>query len=82
MILSPLAASISELQKDPLALLEEANGEPVVILYDNRPFVYLVPADVYENMLKLIEDYKLDKMIRERLAKEKDDAIAVSLENL
>lgn len=82
MILSSLSASLSELKKDPLALLEEAAGEPVAILRKNRPVAYLVPADVYEAMVELLEDYELDQIVRERLTQEKKDAIAISLGNL
>lgn len=82
MILSSLSASISELKKDPLALLEEAADEPVAILRQNRPVAYLVPADVYEAMVELLEDYELGQIVRERLTQEKKDAIAISLGNL
>ena len=65
-ILSPFSASISELKKNPTALLRQADGAPVAILNHNRPTAYLVPADVYENMLELIEDYRLNQITREQ----------------
>ena len=78
-LFSSLSASIDELKKNPMALLEEANGETVVILHNNRPLAYLVPADVYEDMLELLEDYELGQIVQERLAKEKNDAIEVNI---
>ena len=82
MILSPFSASISELKKNPTALLREADGAPVAILNHNRPTAYLVPAKVYENMLELVEDYELGLIVRKRLAEEIDDAIEVDINEL
>jgi len=81
-ILSPFSASISELKKNPTALLHQANGSPVVILNHNRPTAYLVPANVYENMLELLEEYELGLIVRKRLAEEADKAIEVDLNAL
>lgn len=81
-ILSPFSASISELKKNPTALLRQADGSPVVILNHNRPTAYLVPADVYENMLELLEDYQLGLIVRKRLAEEADKAVEVDFDAL
>jgi len=80
-ILSKFSASISELKKNPTALLNEADGEPVAILNRNRPTAYLVPADIYEMMLDMLEDYELGQLVRERQG-EKEDAIAVDIDEL
>jgi len=65
-ILSRFSASISELKKNPTALLKEAEGAPIAILNHNRPTAYLVSADVYETMMGIIEDYELGQLIKER----------------
>jgi len=80
-ILANLSVSVTELKKNPTALLLAANGEPVAILNHNKPAAYLVPADVYEKMLDLIEDLELADLIKER-QKEKDQAIKVSIDDL
>jgi antitoxin StbD len=80
-ILANLSVSVTELKKNPTALLIAANGEPVAILNHNKPAAYLVPADVYEKMLDLIEDLELADLIKER-QKEKDQAVRVSLDDL
>jgi len=80
-ILSKFSASISELKKNPTALLTQADGEPVAILNHNRPTAYLVPADMYATMLELLDDYELGQLVRERQA-EKKDAIAVDINDL
>ena len=81
LILAKFSASISELKKNPTALLTQADGEPVAILNRNRPTAYLVPADIYETMLDMLEDYELGQLVRERQA-EKEDAIAVDIDEL
>ena len=80
-MLSKLSASITELKKNPSGLLEEASGEPVVILNHNRPSAYLVPARTYEALMERLEDLELGALVRERAA-EKPDAIEVDLDEL
>ncbi len=76
-----LSASITELKKNPSALISQADGNPVVILNHNRPAAYLLPADVYETLLSRLEDLELACLVRDRQA-EKDQAIEVSLDEL
>jgi len=71
-ILSRFSASISELKKNPTALLKRAEGASIAILNHNRPTAYLVPADVYEVMMEHVEDYELGQ----------ENAIEVSLDEL
>lgn len=80
-ILAKFSASISELKKNPTALLTQAEGEPVAILNHNKPTAYLVPADIYATMLELLEDYELGQIVNERQA-EKEDAIEVDINEL
>jgi antitoxin StbD len=80
-ILAPFSASISELKKNPTALLNKAEGETIAILNHNLPTAYLVPADVYELLMDKLEDYELGKIIKERQA-EKHLAIEVTLDDL
>ena len=80
-ILAPFSASISELKKDPCALLNQAQGEAIAILNHNLPTAYLVPADMYEQLIEKLEDYELGKIVKERQT-EKHLAIEVSLDDL
>ena len=80
-ILASFSASISELKKNPTALLNKAEGETIAILNHNRPTAYLVPADVYELLMDTLEDYELGKIVKERQA-EKQLAIEVTLDDL
>ena len=80
-IFAKLSASISELKKNPSALLNQTEGEPIIILNHNKPAAYLVPAKTYEALLDLLEDYELGKIVKERQS-EKSSAVEVSLDEL
>jgi len=66
-ILANYSASISELKKSPSSIIEEAGGEAVAILNHNRPSAYLVPSELYERMIEMIEEYQLAHDVEERL---------------
>lgn len=80
-VLSNLSASITELKKNPSALLKQASGEPVVILNHNKPAAYLIPAETYEALMDRLEDLELGAIVQQR-AMEKPDAIEVDLDEL
>lgn len=80
-VLSPYAASVSELKKNPSSLLEQSGGEPVAILNHNRPTAYLIPAGLYEEMLERLEDSELMAIVEARKS-EKLQARKVSLDEL
>ena len=54
-----LAASISELRKNPMRTVAAGEGSPVAILNRNEPVFYCVPAKSYEAMLELLDDFEL-----------------------
>ena len=80
-VLSVCSASISELKKNPTALLNEAEGAPIAILNHNVPAAYLIPAETYEWLMDKLEDAELALIVNER-AVEKKDAIEVNLDEL
>ncbi len=80
-VLARCSASISELKKNPSALIEQSEGEPIAILNHNKPTAYLIPADTYEMLLDKIEDYQLGLIVKERQS-EKNTAVEVSLDEL
>lgn len=80
-IFASFSASISELKKNPSALLNQANGEVIAILNHNHPTAYLVPAEQYERLMEKLEDYELGKIVKERQS-EKAQAIEVTLDDL
>ena len=80
-VLADFSVSISELEKNLSSLLAQASGSPIAVLNHNKPAAYLVPADTYEAMMEMIEDYELGKLVEERRG-ERAEAIAVSLDDL
>jgi antitoxin StbD len=80
-VLASCSVSISELKKNPSALIEQSGGEPIAILNHNRPTAYLIPAETYEALLEKIENYQLGVTVNER-QHEKKSAIEVTLDEL
>ena len=80
-ILSDCSASISELKRNPTAILREARAAPIAILNHNVPAAYLVPAETYEWLLDRVEDAELAEIVAQR-ADEIDQAVTVDLDTL
>jgi antitoxin StbD len=78
---SNFTVSISELKKNPTALINEADGSPIAILNHNKPTAYLVPADTYEKIIEVLDDIELGKIATKRL-KTMKKSVAVSLDDL
>lgn len=80
-ILANCSASISELKKNPSALIDQSEGEPIAILNHNKPTAYLVPAATYEELMERLEDYQLGLIVKER-QNERISAIEVDIDAL
>lgn len=80
-ILADCSASISELKKNPTALLNEADGSAIAILNHNKPAAYLVPAQTYEFLMELIDDIELAKVVESRRA-DLSEAVEVNIDDL
>lgn len=62
-----LTVSVTELKRNPSALIEDAEGSPIAILNHNAPTAYLVPAATFTSMVEALEDLELTKIAKERL---------------
>ncbi|NCN44924.1 MAG: antitoxin [Piscirickettsiaceae bacterium CG_4_9_14_3_um_filter_43_564] len=80
-VLADYSASVSELKKNPSALLSEANGSAIAILNHNKPAAYLVPAETYEWLMDELDDYALSQIVAERQA-DKASVVEVKLDDL
>ncbi len=80
-ILASCSASISELKKNPTALLTKAEGSPIAILNHNVPAAYLIPAETYEWLMEKIEDQELGQLVIDR-RNELNDAIEINIDDL
>ena len=59
--------SVSDLKKNPSAVMESAGGKAVAILNHNRPVAYVVPVDEYERMLDALDDAELANIAKHRM---------------
>ncbi len=65
-ILADSSTSISELKKNPMAVVEQGDGFPVAVLNRNQPAFYCVPAAAYELLMNKLEDIELAQIVEER----------------
>ncbi len=61
-IFADVTVSVSELKKNPTAVMADAQGKPVAVLNHNRVMGYMVPAELYEAMMERLEDVELDHL--------------------
>ncbi|BED89703.1 MULTISPECIES: type II toxin-antitoxin system Phd/YefM family antitoxin [Pseudoalteromonas] len=80
-VLADCSASISELKKNPTALLNEADGAAIAILNHNKPAAYLVPAQMYEQLMEQLDDYELTKVVESRRG-DLSQAVEVNIDDL
>lgn len=71
-----IAVSVSDLKKNPTAIVDGARGSPVAILNHNRVMAYMVPAGTYEAMIDVLDDQALAEVIRAR-ADEKGEPVSL-----
>jgi antitoxin StbD len=65
-ILSGASVSITELKRNPRAVIDAADDEAVAVLVHNRPSAYLVPAGAYQRLMDRLEDLELAELVRVR----------------
>ena len=65
-ILADVSAGISELKKNPMAVVKQGDGAPVAILNRNQPVFYAVPAAAFEQMMDKLEDMELAAIVEAR----------------
>ena len=78
-LLADACVSISDLKKNPSAVIAAAKGSPVAILNRNTPAAYLVPAATCEAMLDELDDMKLVELVRSR---QDEVGVEVSIDDL
>ncbi len=78
-ILSDASISITELKRNPKAVIEAAEDEAVAVLVHNKPSAYLVPAATYRRLLERLEDLELAEMVRARATERR---VKVALDDL
>jgi len=80
-ILARVGVSISDLKRNPAAVITAAKEQQVAILNRNRPVAYMISPEVWEGILDLMEEQEDAKLVSERLA-DMDNAIPVKLDDI
>ena len=62
-------------------MLKEADGSAIAILNHNKPAAYLVPAETYEFLMDMLDDYELAKIVESRRG-DLSEAVEVSIDDL
>jgi len=78
-ILTTTAASITELKRDPMGTVTAGEGAPVAILNRNEPAFYCVPPALYAQLMEILEDEELGRIVDERA---NEPTIEVTLDDL
>jgi antitoxin StbD len=78
-ILADVSAGISELKKNPMAVVQQGDGAPVAILNRNEPVFYAVPAKAFELLMDKLEDMELAAIIE---ARKDQPEIEVNIDNI
>ena len=81
-ILSNYTVSITELKKSPTQILKQAGNEAVAILNHNIVSAYLVPSELYEKMIDIIDDHHLSKEVEAALDYKDEELIEISIDDL
>lgn len=80
-IMADVTVSISDLKKNPAAVVAEARKRQVAITSRNRAVAYVISPEVWDHILDVFDDRKFEREYEERLD-DIDNAIPVSLDDL
>ncbi len=73
------SVSVTELKRNPSAIIDAAEGAAIAILNHNKPAAYLIPAKTFEALMDRVEDIELAEIVRQRRGQKR---IRVRLEDL
>lgn len=74
-----IAVSVSDLKKNPTAVVEGAAGGTVAVLNHNRVMAYMVPASTYEALIDALDDQALVEIAK---ARAEERGVPISLDDL
>ncbi len=80
-VMASMSASITDFKANPNAIIEQLEGEAIVVLKNNEPCFYAVPHELYESMLEAMEDLALLMQANARMTDGKE-SMEVSLDEL
>jgi antitoxin StbD len=74
-IMADVMVSISDLKKNPAAVIAEARKRQVAITSRNRAVAYVVSPEVWDHILDVFDDRKLIREAEAALAEEGEDVV-------
>jgi antitoxin StbD len=74
-----MAVSVSDLKKNPTAIMDGAGGGTIAVLNHNRIMAYMVPASTYEALIDALDDQTLVEIAKARAG---ERGVPVSLDDL
>ena len=84
-VLAEISIGITELKKNPSAVIRDAGTQTIVVLHHNKPSAYLVPASTYEALMDVLDDLHLIPVVQQRITSwqaDPDNVIEVTREEL
>lgn len=78
-ILSQNSVSVTELKRNPSAVIGAADDDAVAVLVHNKPSAYLMSAKAYEALLERLDDLELAEVVRSRASEKR---VKVTLDEL
>ncbi|GAA4337064.1 type II toxin-antitoxin system prevent-host-death family antitoxin [Pigmentiphaga soli] len=78
-IFASSTVSITDLRRNPNAVIDEADNAPVAVLNHNRATAYVISARAFEALMDRLEDAELADIVRKRRG---GKAVKVSLDDL
>ena len=67
-ILADVSVSISDLKRNPAAVVEAARKQQVAILNRGRAVAYVISPEVWDGVVDMIENLQDERIVKERLA--------------
>jgi antitoxin StbD len=80
-LLADFGVSISDLKRNPAAVIAEARKHQVAITSRNKPVAYVISPEVWERVVELLEDEADARVVRQRL-KNPAARVRVEIEDL
>jgi antitoxin StbD len=74
-ILADVGVSISDLKRNPAAVVAEAKLHQVAILSRNKPVAYVVSPEVWDHILDVLDERKLVREAQDALEEGGDDLV-------
>lgn len=74
-ILADVGVSISDLKRNPAAVVAEARLHQVAILSRNKPVAYVISPEVWDHILDVFDERKLVREAQDALEEGGDDVV-------